>query len=191
MGGETVMKIKKSSSKSGWSNVKSQLNSFDRTKLLGLIQDLYSASKDNRAFLHARFGLGGDVLAPYKKSLARWLRPDVVRSSQKVSVSKALKAISDYKKAVGEPEGTVELLVFYCEQAAGFSRDVGMEGDSWFSSLIRVFEDALRLAVSLPEEQRASCVERLDSVRFISEDFGWGVGDEMRSLWAKYGVDQY
>lgn len=183
------MEIKKPNSKPGWSNVKSQLNSFDSTKLLGLIQDLYSASKDNQAFLHARFGLGGDVLAPYKKSLERWLRPDVLRSNQDVSVSKALKAVSDYKKAVGQPEGLVELLVFYCEQAAGFSRDVGMEGDSWFSSLTRVFADALRLAITLPDERQASYLERLDRVRDISQHFGWGVGDEMNSLWVEYGCD--
>jgi hypothetical protein len=183
------MEIKKPNSTPSWSNVKSQLNSFDRMKLLGLIQDLYSASKDNQAFLHARFGLGGDVLAPYKKSLERWLWPDVLRSNQDVSVSKALKAVSDYKKAVGQPEGLVELLVFYCEQAAGFSQDVGMEGDSWFSSLTRVFADALRLAITLPDEQQESCLARLDRVRDISQHFGWGVGDEMNSIWTECGCD--
>lgn len=185
------MEIKKPNRKPSWSNVKSQLNSFERMKLLGLIQDLYSASKDNQAFLHARFGLGGDVLASYKKSLERWLWPDVLRSNQDVSVSKALKAVSDYKKAVGQPEGMVELLVFYCEQAAGFSRDVGMEGDSWFCSLIRVFADALKLAVTLPDERQASYLERLDRVRNISQHFGWGVGDAMNSLWAEYGCEDY
>jgi hypothetical protein len=30
-------------------------------------QSLYGAHKDNQMFLHSRFGLGGDVLEPYKK----------------------------------------------------------------------------------------------------------------------------
>ena len=47
-----------------WSDVKAQLADFDRAGLLGLIQDMYAASKDNKAFLHARFGLGDDVLKP-------------------------------------------------------------------------------------------------------------------------------
>ncbi len=38
--------------------------------------------------LHARFGLGGDVLEPYKKIIERWLWPDVLRS-QDTSVSQA------------------------------------------------------------------------------------------------------
>ena len=85
-----------------WSDVKARLAEFDRTALLGLVQDLYAASKDNQAFLHARFGLGGDVLDPYKATIDRWLWPDVYRN-QDVSVSKAKKAVADYKKASGRP----------------------------------------------------------------------------------------
>jgi len=43
---------------------------------------------------------------------------------QDTSVSQAKQAISDYKKAVGDPEGVAELMVFYCEQAAGFCDDI-------------------------------------------------------------------
>ena len=85
-----------------WSDVKARLAEFDRTALLGLVQDLYAASKDNQAFLHARFGLGGGVLDPYKATIDRWLWPDVYRN-QDVSVSKAKRAITDYKKASGRP----------------------------------------------------------------------------------------
>src|SRR3712207_9188713 len=84
-----------------WSDVKGRLAEFDRTALLGLVQDLYAASKDNQAFLHARFGLGGDVLDPYKATIDRWLWPDVHRN-QDVSVSKAKKAVADHKKARSE-----------------------------------------------------------------------------------------
>ena len=60
--------------------MKEKLASFDRPGLVGLIQDLYGASKDNQMFLHARFGLGEDVLRPYKETLDRWLWPDVLRN---------------------------------------------------------------------------------------------------------------
>ena len=43
-----------------WNDVKTALMDFDRAGLRGLVQDLYSASKDNQAFLHARLGLGHD-----------------------------------------------------------------------------------------------------------------------------------
>jgi len=85
-----------------WSHVKAKLADFDRADLIGLVQDLYAASRDNQAFLHARFGLGDDVLKPYKTAIDRWLWPDVFKH-QDTSVAKAKKAIADYKKAVGQP----------------------------------------------------------------------------------------
>ena len=49
-----------------WSDVRAALLHFDRAGLQGLVQDLYAASKDNQAFLHARLGLGHDQLKPFK-----------------------------------------------------------------------------------------------------------------------------
>lgn len=72
-------------SKPTWTDVKTELANFDRLGLLGLIQDLYAAHKDNQTLLHARFGLGADVLRPYKETLDRWLWPDSAASSFRAS----------------------------------------------------------------------------------------------------------
>jgi hypothetical protein len=45
------------------------------------------------------------------QTLDRWLWPDVLRN-QDTSVVNAKQAISSYKKAVGEPVGLAELMVF-------------------------------------------------------------------------------
>jgi hypothetical protein len=55
-----------------WNDVKTALLDFDRAGLRGLVQVLYTASKDNQAFLHARLGLGHDQLQPFKASISRW-----------------------------------------------------------------------------------------------------------------------
>jgi hypothetical protein len=179
----------KKNRKPGWADIKKHISGFQREGLVDLIRDLYDASKDNRTFLHTRFSAGEDVLAPYKKLLARWLWPDVCVTNQNVSVATALKAISDYKKATGDPEGLLELKVFYCAQAAGFTREVGMDGDGWFNSLLNVFEDAVKLATSVPEDRQAVYLARLDRVHQISQNFGWGVGDQMNDIWAECGPD--
>ena len=44
--------------------------------------------------------------------------------NQDTSVSQAKLAISDYKKAVGDPDGLAELMVFYRELAAAFCSDL-------------------------------------------------------------------
>ena len=174
-----------SKSQPTWVDVKVKLATFDRAALLELIHHLYAAHKDNQAFLHARFGLGQDVLEPYKKTIDRWLWPDVFRN-QDTSVSKAKQAISDYKKAVGDPEGLTELMVFYCERAAGFCNDIAQQDEGYFDALWRMFEQTLKLANTLTANGRDGLLTRLDRVREISHAFGYGVGDDMDFLFAKY-----
>ena len=171
-----------------WSDVKNKLADFDRAGLLGLVQDLYAANKDTQAFLHARLNLGSDVLKPYKVTIDRWLWPDVFKQ-QDTSVAKAKKAISDYKKAIGHPEGLAELMVFYCERASGFSNDIGLQDEGYFNALIRMFENALKSIATLSEAQRPPLWERLDAVRRISHNFGYGVGDDMDYLLAGKVID--
>ena len=168
-----------------WAHVKAELATFDRPGLLALIQDLYSAHKDNQNFLHARFGLGDDVLKSYKETLDRWLWPDVLRN-QDTSVVKAKQAISSYRRAVGEPAGLAELMVFYCERAAGFCSDIGYQDDGYFDALVRMFEQALKAIAQLSASDRNAPIGRLDKVRAVSHNFGYGVGDDMDSLLAKY-----
>jgi hypothetical protein len=175
------MSMKKNSP--SWNDVKNKLADFDRAGLLGLVQDLYAASKDTQAFLHARLNLGGDVLKPYKVTIDRWLWPDVFKQ-QDTSVAKAKKAISDYKKAIDHPEGLAELMVFYCERASGFSNSIGLQDEGYFNALIRMFEHVLKTIATLSEAQRPPLWARLDAVRRISHNFGYGVGDDMDYLLA-------
>lgn len=168
-----------------WIDVKAELETFDHTALLGLVHDLYQAHKDNQTFLHARLGLGKDVLKPYKQMIDRWLWPDVLRN-QDTSVAKAKQAISHYQKALGEPVGLAELRVFYCELAAGFCREFGNDDENYLDAMVRMFEQALTTVKTLPAESQDAFLDRLDRVRDISQDFGYGVGDAMDDLFAKH-----
>lgn len=183
--GNTV-RMTTNSSNASWSDVKAKLADHDRAGLLSLVQDLYAASKDNQAFLHARLRLGGDLLKPYKATLARWLWPDMFKN-QDTSVAKAKKAIADYKKAVGRVDELAELMVFYCEQASGFSCDVGLQDEGYFDALVRMFEQALKVTATLPEVERPALVARLDAVRQRCHDLGYGVGDDMDALFTAHG----
>ena len=98
---------------------------------------------------------------------------------------KAKQAISSYKKAVGEPAGLAELMVFYCECAAGFCSDLGNQDDGYLSALVRTFGQALKLIDQLPALDRNALIARQDRVRVISHNFGYGVGDDMDSLLAR------
>src|ERR1035437_9739403 len=168
-----------------WTDVKAKLVSLDRINLMGVIQDIYAAHKDNQTFLHTRFGLGEDALKPYKETLERWLWPDLLRN-QNTSVAKAKQAISSYRKAIGDPAGLAELMVSYCESAAGFSNDIGYQDEGYFDALVHMFEQALKATRQISAGDRDALIARLDRVRTISHNLGYGVGDDMDDLLAKY-----
>jgi len=172
-------------SKPTWADVKTNLASFDRAALLRVLQDLYAADEDNRAFLHARFGLGEDPLQAYKKIVDRWLWPDIFRGQQ-TSVSRAKRAITKYKKALGDPVGLAELMVFYCERATGFCADVYNADPAYFDALVRMFAQALKIVAALPTNVQTSLLSRLDRVRTVGRQLGYGIGEDMDVLLAEF-----
>ena len=128
------------------------------------------------------------MLMPYKIIIERWLRPDVYKN-QEYSVSKAKKPITDYKKASGLPEGAAELTVYYCEQAIGFSNGVGLDDECYYDALVRMFEQAVKTVMALPETRRESFLDRLQDVRESGQGIGWGVGDAFNDLWQRAGLE--
>lgn len=169
-----------------WSDLKYALRDFDRADLLGLVEDLYAARKDNQTFLHARFGLGSDPLKPYKASIDRWLWPDVF-NGESYSVANARQPIAEYEKTVGDPEGLAELLIFYCRHAVGFSSEVGVSDRDYYDALLRMFERALTTVMSLPEAKRGHFLEELADIRATGRNLGRGVGSGFNDAWALVG----
>jgi len=58
-------------------------------------------------------------------------------------------------------------MVFYCEQAAGYCQDIGYQEEGFFDALVRMFEQALQSANTLPANGRHSLIARLNRVREI------------------------
>ena len=55
------------------------------------------------------------------------------------------------------------------------------------STLVRMFEQALKAIAVLESGLQDDFVERLDRVRSEGHNWGWGVGDDMDHLMAEYG----
>jgi hypothetical protein len=51
---------------------------------------------------------------------------------------------------------------------------------------VRMFEQALKVSVTLADAERDAMLNRLDAVRVASRDFGYGVGYKIPKLLAKY-----
>jgi len=102
---------------------------------------------------------------------------------QLVSVSKAKKAIADYKKAIGRPDGMAELSIFYCEEAFGFLESSSMDDEKYFAALIHIYGRSLEIVSSLPSTERSTYLERLGRLRSRGRNVGWVVEEEFNSLW--------
>jgi hypothetical protein len=77
-------------------------------------------------------------------------------------------------------------MVRYCESAAGFSNDVGYQDEGYLDALVHMFEQALKVTCQLSADNRDDLIVRLDRVRTISHNLGYGVGDAMDSLLVDY-----
>lgn len=171
-----------------WSDLKARLTDLDRAGLIALLRDLHAASRDNQVFLHTRFGLVDDVLGPYKATVDRWLSPDVLKN-QDISITKAKKAISDYRKAVGEPQGLAELMVYFCERGMGFCVQYAPDDEPLLDALVRMYAQALVAIKAVAEDQRAALIERLEDLCPIAHRIGDDIEDELTSLLDRHGFD--
>jgi hypothetical protein len=165
-----------------WSDVRDLLLTLDRTGLHSVLEDLYAESKANQAFLHRRFGLGLDQLAPYRASISRCICPDLSRH-QPISISKAMKAIAAYKKDIGRPEGVAELSIFYCEEALRFIETTGLRDDGHLAAFLRMYDRCLNLVQVLPINERERYLQRLAKLQTRGSRIGWNVADEIESFW--------
>lgn len=172
-----------------WSDLKAHLVGMEKDQLLALVKDLYGASKETQQFLHVRYAVGGsDVLEPYKATITQWINPGDVRKP--LSVSKAKKAITDYKKAVGDPQGLAELGVFYCEQVFASLDLCTSEDESFYDALCVMFAQALGHIQKLPQADRSPYIERMWQVRLKGNEIGWGVWDDFEQAWKTAGLPE-
>ena len=153
--------------------------------MLGLLKDLYALRPETRAFFAAWLGVGSDPLNQLKRQYSQWTYPDLI-NGQDVSLRRAKKAIAGYRKAVGWPEGMVELCTFYCEDVPRLVGDGGLDDEAHFSALVRMFEQGLTQATELPPAERHKMLERLDVVRGSLRGVGWGVADAINEIGYDY-----
>jgi len=157
------------------SDVKTTLEHLDQQDLLELILDMYDLSKDNKDFLHTRFSIGDDILAPYKKIIKECLYPDIL--NEHVRILRATRAISDYSKAIRDAKGEAELLTYFVECGNKFTLDYGDIDEDFYDSLLEVYGQAIKKVLILPDHEQGNFRKRLRKIMLSSNGIGWGYHD--------------
>ncbi|MGD7654007.1 MAG: hypothetical protein ACQCXQ_12380 [Verrucomicrobiales bacterium] len=168
---------------SGWSAVKKHTKDWTPAQLTALIKDLYDRSADNRTFLEARVqadGSGGAALETYRQRIVEQFYPK--RGFGKLKLGEARKAIRDYKKATGNVEGTIELLLTYVENGNDFTCDFGDINGPFYDSLCSVMNELAAVLKAEGQATYAKVQERLDQVAGKADGIGWGYGDHINEV---------
>ena len=182
---------KREKSNPSWINVKKAIEARDHAELVKLVGDLYRNSKANRDFLHARFSIGEDPLKPYKEIIKESVYPDMY-SNKPVRISRAESAIGDYRKAVGDPMGVVELMLYLAECGIDVACRFGDMPDRFCSSVVESYRLAARHVERLPaEETRRPFIARLDRIRRSPEAKDWAYWDSIDEAFQHaFGYDE-
>ena len=174
--------------KQTWSAVKSAVIKLSHDDLLSLVADLYRLSKQNQAFLHARYADAEAAMEDCKKIIAECLYPDVLRD-RPLQVAKAKKAVADFCKAVAEPVLHAELMVFFLEQGNAFTVEYGDIDAGFYEALLAMARRAVQAICGLPKEMQEPYRERLAEVVRSSTRIGWGYHDELADIYRTTFLD--
>jgi hypothetical protein len=77
-----------------------------------------------------------------------------------------------WQEIAGQPEGLAEAMAFFCERAVGFGNAVGMQHESYFDALVRIFDQACKAVLALPADRAGERWVRLDAVRRLGHNLG-------------------
>lgn len=167
-----------------WIDVKKQITSCDKKQLIALVGDLYRLSADNKNFFHTRFSLGEDHLEAYKHIIQISMNPSL-EDNEMLNIKIANKVIKNYSKAIDNPQGEAELMVFYVECGNNFTLSYGDIDEYFYNSVLDMYERATETVQELPIGEQKDFRERLYEIMESASFIGWGYSDGLSGLYHK------
>lgn len=164
-----------------WTALRAELQSLDQKQLIALIKDLRSLSPANRDFLAAQLTSRADypaVREAYRQRIREVFFPKR-GLSETLDLRLGRKTINEYKKATGDFEGMIDLMLEYVERGTDFTRQYGDIDISFYDSLMSVLEQIVQ---EFERYDRWVEVYTLHRSRFLAlpraaRGIGWGYGD--------------
>ncbi len=172
-----------------WIDVKKQIKKFDKQQLIDLVGDLYRLSSDNKRFFNTRFSLNKDPLESYKRIIQGSIHP-YLEDNEVLDIETANEAIKSYSKAVDNPQGEAELMVFYVECGNNFTLSYGDIDENFYDSVLDMYELAIETVQELPIDEQKGFRERLYEIMESASFIGWGYADGQSGLYHKAFSDE-
>jgi hypothetical protein len=159
--------------------LKKELETFDKKKLIDLISDLYDKNKSVKEYLDYYVNPNEkDTLKNYKQKVREAFYPKR-GFGFKIAVGK--KAISDFRKLKPSVDSLVDLMISYVESGIEFTNDFGDINEGFYSSIESVFHDAMKLI----DKNGLHDIYKIRAVEILrgTENIGWGFHDTLSDFY--------
>lgn len=159
--------------------LKKELESFDKKKLIDLIADLYDKNKSVKEYLDYYVNPNEkESLKNYKSKVKEAFYPKR-GFGFKIAIGK--KAISDFRKLKPSSDSLIDLMMCYVESGVEFTNDFGDINEGFYSSLESVYYDVMKLIDKngLHDKYKIRAYEILKE----TENIGWGFHDTLSDFY--------
>ncbi|RDI41643.1 DUF6155 family protein [Falsibacillus pallidus] len=171
-------------------DLKKQLKDLNQKELITLIADLYKLNSEVKDYLSSKFSGEEAHIELHEKArlqIRNEFFPD--RGHGKLRLTEAKKAISTFKKLVGDPARTLDLMLYYVELGTEFTNTFGDIDMTFYNSLVSMYDKA---AVECDKD--VALVEAFHD-RFYrlvreSEGIGWGYSMAIEEIYYSMGWDE-
>lgn len=120
---------------------------------------------------------GGAALEIYRQRIVEQFFPK--RGFAKLKLAEARKAIRDYKKATGNLEGAIDLLLTYLENGNDFTLQFGDIDERFYDSLCSVMDELASVLKAQGSDAYEKVADRLAQLSFDADGLGWGYSDHI------------
>ena len=169
----------------GLAELKKELKTLDKNKLIDLIADLYKKNKSAKEYLDYYVSPNEkDLFEKYKEKVFEAFYP---KRGYSLKLKDGKQAISEFKKLEPSSELLADLMLFYVETGVSFTTDFGDISEPFYSSLESTYVAALTLM------HKGNLLDkfalRAEKVVENTSNMGWGLHEYLSSVYDDFYHD--
>jgi len=167
-----------------WPQIRKELKTKSVDQLIEIIKGLYNLSAANKAHLRKQFSESPQdpaFLEKCRKEIIAAIYPPRRKYPDLPNFRAARKAVNAYKKATGDQQGTIDLLLTYVERGTAFTKDFGDIDEPFYERLETALFNAVDLIKTSPTRVQlyAHFQPRFINLQHEAGWMGWGYGDSI------------
>ncbi len=164
--------------------LKQRLENMTQSELVALVMELTRLNKNNQAYLEAKLARPSEIPKAaeyYKKIIRNEFFP--ARGFGKLRLRKVKRAISDFKKATGNTQAVLDLMVYYVENGTRFTNEYGDIDERFYMSMESMFKDVIDTLNRIGDTKLTDTFRpRLEGIVDDAEGIGWGYYDSLSDM---------